>query len=57
MSEEDRYSRMEADREAGRVVCDAFCGASDQPETLEEYKAAYEHWRRHGYLYGCSHGN
>jgi hypothetical protein len=38
------------------VGCDQECGAYREPETLEEYKAAFEHWMNHGYLGGCSHG-
>jgi hypothetical protein len=37
------------------VSCDDNCGAFAEPVTLEEYKAALEHWREHGDLYGCSH--
>jgi hypothetical protein len=37
------------------VHCDQWCGALEEPQTLEEYRAALEHWRRHGYLSGCSH--
>jgi hypothetical protein len=53
---DDRYERMDADVAAGKVRCDEFCGASAEPETDEEYRAAYKHWRHHGNLYGCSHG-
>jgi hypothetical protein len=42
--------------EAGLVGCDKKgCQAKSKPETPEEYKVAYEHWRCHGYLCGCSH--
>lgn len=39
------------------VECDEDCRALTDPQTAEEIKAAYEHWRGHGYLNGCSHGN
>ena len=38
------------------VLCDEGCGAYMEPETLPEYQAALEHWMRHEYLAGCSHG-
>ncbi len=38
------------------VECDDNCGALDEPETLEELRAAYEHWRVHGHWAGCAHG-
>jgi len=39
------------------VGCDEEqCLAYKEPKTFEEYKAAYEHWRSHNYLCGCSHG-
>lgn len=41
--------------EKEKVSCDEDCGAVKNPETLEEYKLAYEHWSGHGYLCGCSH--
>jgi hypothetical protein len=46
--------------EQGRklVPCDdADCTALDQPESIEEFVAAVEHWREHSYLSGCSHGD
>ena len=37
--------------------CDsAACRALKQPHTLADYVAAYEHWKTHSYLHGCSHG-
>lgn len=42
--------------ERATVGCDMDCGALQEPQSLEEYKAALEHWRSHGYMYGCSHG-
>ena len=39
------------------VLCDDNCGALQKPETLEEVKAALEHWRDHSFLGGCSHGD
>jgi tRNA(His) 5'-end guanylyltransferase len=38
------------------VDCDDNCGVYVEPESLEEYKAALEHWRDHMLLSGCSHG-
>jgi hypothetical protein len=34
---------------------DGPCLAKRDPQTLEEFKAAYEHWAEHGLLAGCSH--
>lgn len=39
------------------VCCADECDALLDPHTLEEYVAAYEHWRRHSWLGGCSHGD
>lgn len=38
------------------VSCDDNCKALEQPETLEEVRAALEHWRDHDAQGGCSHG-
>ena len=38
------------------VSCDNNCLALLNPNTLEDYKLAYEHWRDHSCNYGCSHG-
>lgn len=38
------------------VDCDQGCKALSHPETPDEVRAAYEHWRGHSYLSGCSHG-
>jgi hypothetical protein len=38
------------------VACDALCWTKRNPETLQEYKQALEHWRYHSRLGGCSHG-
>lgn len=38
------------------VDCDRGCKALNKPETIEELRAALEHWRDHCYLSGCSHG-
>lgn len=56
--EVDNYERnMQRTRE-GFVCCDdPQCVAKVSPTTLDEFKAAMEHWRNHWYLYGCSHGN
>lgn len=42
--------------EADTVDCDRNCGALAKPVTLEEFRAALEHWEHHPYLNGCSHG-
>jgi hypothetical protein len=42
--------------ERDKVQCDYKCGAFSIPESFEEYKLAYDHWRNHGVLAGCSHG-
>lgn len=39
------------------VKCDRDCRALAEPETREEIRAAYIHWRKHSYLHGCSHGH
>lgn len=38
------------------VPCDDSCGAFEDPETLEEYKATLEHYRDHGLMGGNAHG-
>ncbi len=38
------------------VDCDEWCQAFQRPFGAEETRAAYEHWRYHSYLNGCSHG-
>jgi hypothetical protein len=43
-------------RNHGLVMCDHNCLAVDEPTTCAEYEIAYEHWRYHSRLYGCSHG-
>lgn len=43
----------------GLVRCDVRdCIAKANPdlENLDEVIAAYEHWRNHSFLSGCSHG-
>ena len=53
----DYWEYDEARREAGIVQCDdASCAAKLEPENEEDYREAYEHWRNHGWIYGCSHG-
>ena len=47
----------DVDDESGLVNCDQNCGALKHPETLEEYRAALEHWTSHTVLHGCSHGH
>lgn len=39
------------------VECDERCGALEDPQTLDEYKVALDHWRYHEVLGGCSHGH
>ena len=53
----DKYARQDRDAEQGRVRCDAFCGAHEDPQTLDEALATVEHYKHHSYLSGCSHGN
>lgn len=50
-----RYDYYAGD-ELSLVACDEGCGAKRIPETPEELLAAYEHWKYHGEMYGCSHG-
>jgi hypothetical protein len=38
------------------VRCDEECGALIDPETIDELRAALEHWIAHSVLHGCSHG-
>lgn len=39
------------------VYCDDDCGAyaDPDPNSLEELRAALDHWENHSYLSGCSH--
>lgn len=39
------------------VMCDAACGALKDPYSTAEMEKALTHWRDHGLLNGCSHGN
>lgn len=40
------------------VACDGYnCIALQEPQTLEEYKVALDHWENHSWLHGCSHGD
>ena len=57
MEEEDKYERQDREAKAGLVRCDDYCGAKEEPVTLEETQATLTHYRRHSYLSGCSHGN
>ena len=52
---EDEFERRERETQAGLVACDAFCGAKENPVTIDEYRDSYRHWRFHSYLSGCSH--
>lgn len=57
-SEHDPYGLHRHD-EQGREIesCDdPRCRALQEPETIEEVRAAMEHWRDHSHLSGCSHG-
>jgi hypothetical protein len=38
------------------VDCDNKCGAKLAPQTVDELRAALEHWRFHSESTGCSHG-
>lgn len=38
------------------VRCDDACRAKVDPQTPEEVRLAYEHWRGHYNMRGCSHG-
>lgn len=39
------------------VRCDdPGCAALKEPHTLQELVTAHDHWRRHHWLGGCSHG-
>lgn len=49
---------IRGDDRAGPVACDEYeCEAIYDPKTPEEMVAAYEHWRWHSWLNGCSHGD
>lgn len=55
--QEDAFDRNERRNAAGLVSCDdPACQAKEAPTTPEEWRLAADHWRRHGYLHGCSHG-
>lgn len=44
--------------DAGRwVLCDQLCGAPEVPQTEEDLRDAYIHWRFHSMQSGCSHGH
>jgi hypothetical protein len=55
---EDIAAREEVDATPApqTVSCDEGCGALLEPATLEEYKAALQHWMSHSSLGGCSQG-
>jgi hypothetical protein len=55
---EDEWSDDHADgTPCPLVACDREdCRAKENPVTLDELRAAYEHWRSHPRLHGCSHG-
>lgn len=56
MTELDRYEQYQEDERNGFIACDESCKAKEDPETFEDYKKAYEHYKNHSYLSGCSHG-
>lgn len=37
------------------VDCDHSCQALEQPRTILQLLLAWDHWRHHEYLHGCSH--
>lgn len=39
------------------VDCDANCKALLDPNTPGQVRAAFEHWRSHENIGGCSHGS
>ena len=39
------------------VGCDRPCFALRNPVTLADYMLAHEHWKKHDYMKGCSHGS
>jgi hypothetical protein len=52
-----RGGRFDHDGPCPYVSCDDDdCRALDDPQTLEEWRAAAEHWREHSLYHGCSHG-
>jgi len=38
------------------VSCDKGCQALRDPVTLDEFRAALEHWEHHSHVGGCAHG-
>jgi len=50
------HDAYECPHEDEYVRCDQRCRALLHPTTLEEALRTIEHWRRHRYLCGCSHG-
>lgn len=51
------YDRLMARIQADLVWCDMpDCQAKQKPETADEIRQAYEHWRWHVNDSGCSHG-
>ena len=53
----DKYEQIEMDEENGFVKCDKSCKAKENPQTLQEYKATLEHYKKHRLYSGCSHGH
>ncbi len=47
MEFKDRYPLMEKDAQNGLVKCDDFCGALENPASVEDYEKTSS---------GCSHG-
>jgi hypothetical protein len=57
-AERQRHWEKIEKEEPRRVHCDDLeCYAVEDPQTLEEYITAHDHWKNHGYFSGCSHGN
>lgn len=56
-TDEDGLDVMPDPDVTGVVNCDQNCGAPNDPGTAKELRAAYEHWRFHGFLGACSHGH
>lgn len=52
---DSRFRRAKPIADRAIVGCDEGCEAFEEPETPEEIRAAFLHWRDHGFLKGCSH--
>lgn len=50
----DFWDEIETEPEPGATVgCDHDCGALVDPQTVEELRAAVEHYRYHSLMSGC----